>query len=120
MTDFNIDQIIEDGIKAARETIATCDLIITRMVDYYVLALDDGSVMHGKTGVRPFGVSIGDVEKTRDRKAIEDYRKHLIEMNPDNSVVARLRIMSWKTAARAQKEVALKLIEGFEELRQAP
>lgn len=120
MTDFNMDEIIAGGIKAARETIETCRLVETRMINQYVLALGDGSVFHSTGAIHAFGVKLDKVERTRDIRAIAALRKHLIEMNPGNDAVARLSIMSWKEAARIQRAVAEDVIARFEELQKAP
>ena len=119
MSDVNMEQIIENGIKAARDTITTCDLIITRMVDQYVMALDDGSVLKQGGRIAPFGKQIGDVERTRDRKAIDAFLANVKAGNPNNSTVQTLRVMSWKEAARRQRAVAEDVLARFEELKAA-
>jgi hypothetical protein len=119
MSDLNMNEIIEGGIKAARETIKTCRLIQTRMIDQYVLAMGDGSVLHSD-GIRAFGISLAKVERTGDRKKIEAFLAAIKRDNPDNGAVAQLKIMSWKDAATLQIAVAEDVIERFEELKRAP
>lgn len=117
--DINMAEIIENGIKAARNTIKTCDLVLTRMVDMYVFALGDGSVLH-EDGIHAFGVKIDGVAKSRDRKKMEAALANLKAGNPDNSAVQNLKIMSWKEAARCQRAVAEDVLASFEELKKAP
>lgn len=107
---MDLDALKQDVIRNAETTIETCRLIETRMVDQYVLALPDGSVLH-TVGIRPFGKSLGDVQRTRDRAKIEALLDHVRTENPDNTAVQDLKIMGWKKAARLQRETYTSMIE---------
>jgi len=109
---MDIQQIKADIIEGVNTTRKTCELIRTRMVDMYVIAHpSDGAVLHTTGGVRPFGKSVAEVERSRDRKAVETLLKHVREHNDGNSVVGQLEIMSWKKAARLQEAILDGIIE---------
>ena len=98
----HIDQMISDIKDRNQELKDTCNLIISRMADQWVLALEDGSVLHS-TGVHPFPVTFGDkVQMTRDKAKIRELLDHVRKQNPDNPTVQSLRITTLKKAARKQ------------------
>jgi hypothetical protein len=109
-TNMELNDILATVRANATAQIETCRLIETRMVDMYVLAAADGAVLHSD-GVHGFGVKLGNVERSRDRAKVEALLAHVIEHNPGNSVVAGLKIMGWKKAARLQREIAQNILD---------
>lgn len=99
----DMQQIRQDIIDSSRVTVETCRLIETRMVDNYVLATEDGDVLHNGSGVHPFGQKLDKVERSRDLTKVKGLLAHVRENNPDNHVAQGLKIMGWKKAARLQR-----------------
>lgn len=100
---------------SAREHIATCDLIISRMADQYVLMLEDGSVLHS-TGIHPFPKVFGDkVQMSRDKAKVLKLLAHVREQNPDNSAAQALKIGTLKNAARKQRQNSVNILDMLED-----
>lgn len=98
----------------AREHIDTCNLIITRMADQFVLMLEDGSVLHS-TGIHPFPKAFGDkVQMSRDKAKVQKLLAHVKAQNPDNSAAQALKLGTLKNAARKQRQNSVNILEMLE------
>ena len=96
-------ELLNDLIASFKAQVETCRLIETRIVDAFVIMLPEDGSMLTQNGVRPVYKTVNEFERSRDKAAVAKLLAQVKADNPDNPVVQRLVIGTFKKAARQQR-----------------